>query len=148
MLKYILPSIIFTFFDFFGYNISLKKGWVKDGEISLYRIIQVIVQILIGGLTLYFYGIIPTLIFFILWWTWVDDWLYYIVGVFFGWIFGVTTDWKELLKDDTIYWCWWTAYFLLFKNGWNNRKRKVKKSELIIQSIIGVIISIILVILF
>lgn len=131
---------IFALFDFFGYNISKRKGWVNEKFINPYRIAQATVQV---GITLYLllqYDLISALSFNILWWTWCADWIFYLYCIPFGWIFDLSGGWKTPFKN-IVRWAWWTPYGLAEILG---EKEIIAWQYLMLQSIIGILITIII----
>ena len=142
-LTWLLISVFgFALFDFFGYNISVKKNWVDENFLNPYRIIQTIIQIFIFVLLLGFVSPITAIAFMILWFTFNCDWIYYLYCIPFGWIFGITSEWKQPFKN-VIRWGWWTAYGLVdlwIRGKENGQYRVIKWPILVTQSLFGIII--------
>lgn len=133
-------TLIFSLFDYFGYNISARKGWVNEKLVNPYRTSQTIVQILLIISAWYFFGWLVALGFTLLWWSWVCDWFFYFIGEILG-IYG-RGHLKNEPMSNIVSWSWWTWWGLLFHKG--NKEYKFKSWELIVQSIIGIIITILL----
>jgi len=145
-LKYTLPIILFALFDFFGYNISAKKGWVNDKLISPYRIVQTTVQILIIAGLWYFIDGLTAIVFTLLWWTWCADFLFYIFT--FSGIYGNTLALFTEVFGSQVTWAWWTPFGLLHlavKGKKDGKYRVLGAVTLIIQACLGVSVCIILI---
>lgn len=156
-----MAILVFSIFDFFGYNISKKYGWVDENFINLYRVIQGIVQF---GITIHLfllYNFITALSFNILWWTFVADWIYYILCIPFGFIFNISTGYKESFQNKVRH-AWWTLFGLtqlliygkepakiatrdLNGNVISVRSYRILKWQyLLLQSVIGIVIVILI----
>lgn len=107
-----ITILIFSIFDFFGYNLSKRYGLVDENFINPYRILQAGVQIGITTYLLLHYNFIIALSFNILWWTFVADWIYYILCLPFGFLFNISTGYKEPFQNKVRH-AWWTVFGLI-----------------------------------
>lgn len=143
----ITALFIFALFDYFGYTFFYFLSKVK-----LYRVLQGTFQVLLSAFCYYFYGIKAVLIFNILWWTWVADWIFYLYCLIFNFRDN-RKDWLQPFKGH-VRWAFWTPAGLtqlLFKGKEKTitegdkfiiQYRIIKPLLLIIQSLIGIIITI------
>lgn len=137
-------AFVFSLFDYIGYNLMA----VKANRLVLYRILQTVIQILIAVLLYLFCGVLTAAGFIFLWWTWVDDWIYYIIDYLSQRILGISFEGGESLKEvftgkTKVSWAWWTIVGLI-KSPQDGKKAILSNRELIIQSIIGIFLTIIL----
>lgn len=142
----IIALFIFALFDYFGYTYFYFLSKVK-----LYRVLQGIFQAILTILCYFFGGIKASIIFNILWWTWTADWIFYLYCLLFNFR-GNRRDWLQPFKGY-VRWAFWTPFGLvqlLFKgkekiriseNEYKKHYRIIKPAVLIIQSIIGVVLS-------
>jgi len=138
-------AVGFSLFDYFAYNEFAKRG-LTNGIFAPYRIFQTSVQIILIAVAWAFVDLMVAIGFTILWWTWGCDWIFHIFC-----LSNLYEDrkyvWdKEVRKKywNNISWAWWSLYFLIFKNGWNNRTQIARWQELAMQSFIGVLIVILI----
>lgn len=127
----------FSLFDYFGYNLLGIK------HETLYRTIQIMVQIATILLLVLNENILGAVLFIILWWTWCCDWFYYVIDYCSQKILGNSFEGGDSLQnvfsgEETVSWAWWTIYGLI------TGKRILSNKELIVQSSVGVIMTIIL----
>ncbi len=140
LLWILISTFGFALFDFFGYNFfTIKLNLEED-----YRVAQVVIQIWIClYLLILTNNPIIVVIFIILWFTFICDWIYYLYCIPFGWIFGITKEWKQPFKN-VIRWGWWTPYGLFdlwIRGKENGQFRIIKWPILVTQSLIGILIS-------
>ena len=133
----------FSLFDYFGYNLSERGSWLK-----VYRVLQVIVQIGIVYLLMSNELILDAILFVLLWWTWVCDWLYYVIDALSQRVFGKSFEGGQSLQNVIsdkmeVSWAWWTilGLFKMIKTG---KKEILYNDELIVQAGLGIIIMVIL----
>lgn len=130
--------IIFGLFDYFGFHISLRKGWADFGFINPYRIAQLFVQISLSLVLLMLFGWVAVISFNILWWTWWADLIFYFFYDTLR-IFGYPRSpggFKEQVMGNKVTWAFWTPLGLLKHKGKHN---VITWKELFIQSIFGLI---------
>lgn len=136
-------TFIFSLFDYFGYNISARNGWVNEKLINSYRIIQTSVQIILTLIALFVFNWKVAVGFNLLWWTWNCDLLFYFIGDILG-VYG--RGWfKSEVINNQVSWAWWTPYGIydLLKNGkQNGNYRIIKGSILLFQAFLGLILTI------
>ena len=126
----VCAAIVFSLFDYFGFNISLKKNWADFSLFNKYRAVQVSVQIILTLLLLFLSGWQSALVFNLIWWTWGCDFLFYLFCEIFNYGNDRGNFRKEVLGNN-VQWAWWTPYGLLF-----TKKGEVIKYEvLMVQSI-------------
>jgi len=156
----------FALFDYFAYN-EFAKRKLTNGIFAPYRIFQTCVQIILIAIAWAFVDLIVAIGFTILWWTWGCDWIFHLFcfGDFYDDKQYVSkggdayykseegrkkyynfkeNEWKCILYWKSISWAWWSLYFLIFKNGWNNRTQIARWQELAMQSFVGILIVIII----
>lgn len=138
----ILGTIIFAIFDYFGYNEAAKSGKVNEKFINPYRILQMIVQVGIAVACYFLGGYIAVIVFVLLWWVWVCDWIFYLLGELLG-IYGREHLYNEPF-GNIVTWAWWTPYGLIKWLITGEQQTVIKWPILLTQSIIGIIISILI----
>jgi len=129
--------IVFSLFDYFGFNVSLKRKWADYSLFNKYRVAQVLFQILLSTLLYYLSGWQSVIVFNFIWWTWGCDFLFYL----FCEIFNYGKDrgnFKKEVYGNNVQWAWWTPYGLLFTKKGDVVKLKI----LIIQALTGVVFSV------
>jgi len=126
----LISIIIFSIFDFIGYNVSKKYKWVDENFINLYRVIQGIVQLIITSYLLLHYDFVTALSFNILWWTFVADWIYYLLCIPFGFIFNISTGYKEPFQNKVRH-AWWTFFGLIQLLLFGKEPAKIAKKDFI-----------------
>jgi hypothetical protein len=131
--------LIFSLFDYFGFNISLRKRWADYTLINKYRIAQFIFQIILSGLLFYISGWQSVAAFTIIWWTWGCDFIFYFLCEIFNYGNDRGNFRKEVIGNN-VQWAWWTPYGLLFTKKGDVIKLKI----LIVQSITGCVISVLI----
>lgn len=150
-LIYVLVLVlVFSLFDYFGYNISAKKGWVNEKLINPYRVIQTTFQIVLTLIAIFQFDWTVAVGFNLLWWTWNCDLLFYLIGDVIG-IYGRGWFRKEVLQNQ-VSWAWWTPYglFDLILNGKDkttNYYRIINGSILLFQAFIGICITVLLILI-
>ena len=134
--------ILFGLFDYFGFHISIKKGWADFGMLNRYRVAQFFVQVFISLCIYFISGWFAAIAFNILWWTWWADLVFYFFYDTLR-IYGYPRKpggFKEQVVGNKVPWAFWTPLGLLKFGG----KHKVLTfRELIMQSIVGLILVII-----
>lgn len=135
-IMWLLISVFgFALFDFFGYNLAIQKNLIKEYD---YRIVQTTVQLWIFVMLMGFVNTTTAIVFMILWFTFNCDWLYYFYCIIFGWVFGITKEWKQPFKN-VIRWGWWTPMGLI-KLFFDKEKTVIPGGFLVAQSLLGIII--------
>lgn len=128
--------VVFSLFDYFGFNISLKRKWADYSLFNKYRVVQFIFQILLSVLLFLLSGWQSVLAFNFVWWTWGCDFLFYL----FCEVFNYGNDRGNFRKEvmgNNVQWAWWTPYGLLF----TKKGDVIKVNILIVQSVAGFIAS-------
>lgn len=138
----VIAAILFALFDYFGFNISLKKNWADYSLFNKYRVVQGLVQIVLSLLLLILSGWKSVIVFNLIWWTWGCDYLFYLFCEIFNYGNDRGNFRKEVLGNN-VQWAWWTPYGFLF----TKRGDVIKSKILMVQSIIGLILSFIIVML-
>lgn len=145
----VFSLLLFALFDYFGYTYFYFLSKVK-----IYRVIQGLFQFILSALCFYFGGIKAVLIFNILWWTWVADWIFYLYCLIFNFR-GNRKDWLQPFRGH-VRWAFWTPIGLLqllfkgkericSKGGEPERiYRIINPFPLILQSLFGILIVIII----
>jgi hypothetical protein len=143
-LSYSLSFIVlFSLFDYFGFNISLKRKWADYGLMNKYRVVQSFVQIILSILLFYISGWQSVAAFTIIWWTWGCDFLFYLFCEIFN--FGNDRgNFRKEVKENNVQWAWWTPYGLLF----TKRGDVINLNVLAVQAAAGLLISILICIFF
>ncbi|MBN1634242.1 MAG: hypothetical protein JW917_08775 [Ignavibacteria bacterium] len=143
----LIALFIFALFDYFGYTYFYFLSKVK-----LYRVLQGVFQATLTILCLLFGGIKAAIIFNLLWWTWSADWIFYLYCLIFNFR-GNRRDWLQPFRGY-VRWAFWTPVGLtqlLFKgkekvriseNEYKKHYRIIKPAALIIQSVIGAVLSV------
>lgn len=134
----LIAIIVFGLFDYFGFHVSLKKGWADFEIVNPYRIVQLVVQLIISLFLFYYFGWLAMLSFNILWWTWWADLLFYFFYDTLR-LFGYPRSpggFKEQVMGNKVTWAFWTPLGLLKYKG---RHEVLKWNELFVQSIFGLI---------
>ncbi|MCU0373250.1 MAG: hypothetical protein MUE56_08420, partial [Ignavibacteria bacterium] len=126
-------AVLFALFDYFGFNIGLKRGWADFSLKNKYRTYQAAFQILLTAFLFFVFGWLSALVFLLLWWTWVCDLLFYLFCEIFNYGNDRGNFRKEVLSNS-VQWAWWTPYGLLFTKKGNTIPYKI----LIIQSAAGI----------
>lgn len=145
-----IALLFFALFDYFGYLIAADAG-----RVSMYRIIQAKVQVVIIVLLVVFWGWTDAIIFTLLWWTWCADWVFYLYCLIIN--FGGTREYWLQPFTTEIRWAWWTPvgliqYLIFGKEIFYNPEgtiqqklfRALPAGWLLLQSIAGIVISIII----
>lgn len=126
ILSLISSIFLFTSFDYVGFSKILSNNKTNSTNLIPYRILQSTLQYSLTYLLYFKFGEYIATEFILLWWFGICDLLYYIIGLEPFWRYGKFT------------WIWWTPFGIISKifNFDLNYK------HLIIQSIIGIIITI------
>lgn len=132
-------AFVFALFDYFGFNISLKKKWADFTNRNKYRTAQLLFHISLTLLLFVSAGWKPALIMNIIWWTWGCDLMFYMFCEIFNYGNDRGNFRKEVLSNS-VQWAWWTPYGLLF----TKKGDVLKFGILLVQSVIGIIISILI----
>ena len=135
-------AVVFALFDYFGFNIGLKRGWADFTLKNKYRYFQTVFQLFLTALLLFISGWQAALVMNVIWWTWGCDLLFYLLCEIFNYGNDRGNFRKEVLSNS-VQWAWWTPYGLLFTKKGDTIPYKI----LIIQSAAGIVISVIVVIL-
>lgn len=131
--------VIFSLFDYFGFNISLKRKWADYKLINKYRIAQSIFQVIISVLLYLISGWQSVAAFTLIWWTWGCDFLFYLFCEVFN--FGNDRgNFRKEVMGNNVQWAWWTPYGLMF----TKKGDVIKLNVLIVQSITGFLISVLI----
>ena len=140
MIIALLACLVFSLFDYAGYNISKKSSKLLVG----YRVLQYIVQAVITYVVWVNFSWKEAFAWLILWWTWLCDFMYY------GWAWIINPKpapnnaWEGregLLKTlEVVTWAWWTPYGLII-NGVKNKTRVIPLMTLIVQAILGFVLA-------
>ncbi len=126
--------ILFSLFDYFGFNISLKKGWAEFNNDRGYRVVQGILQAVLTAVLIYFSGWRAAIGFNIIWWTWGCDFLFYLYCEIFN--FGNDRgNFRKEVLSGSVQWAWWTPYGLMFTKKGDVIKHKI----LVIQGVTGAV---------
>lgn len=137
-------TFFFALFDYFGYNEFAKRG-LANGLLAPYRIVQMSVQIILIAVAWAFVDLMVAIGFTILWATWTCDFIYYFLYDTLK-IYGSGAFKKEVMGGQ-VSWAWWTPYGLIdwLINGKNGDEfRVIHWSILAIQSLIGIILTVII----
>lgn len=135
-------SILFSLFDYFGFNMSLKKNWADFNLFNKYRFVQGIVQLILTIFLLILSGWKSAVIFNLIWWTWGCDFLFYLYCEIFNYGNDRGNFRKEVI-DNKVQWAWWTPYGLMF----TKRGDVIKFKILLLQTIIGLALSVLIAVL-
>lgn len=131
-MKIALSILIFSTFDYIGYNLIGTKDDFG------YRVIQIAVQVIMIAILWYFFGFITSLSFILLWWFGIADLLYYVIDGIIYLIFKKSYEnglfWK--ISYNNMNWLWFTPLGLLGV--------MMNKKLLVIQSVIGILITVII----
>jgi hypothetical protein len=99
----------------------------QQGRLVSYRFIQVGFQSLLSSILYFNLGFIGVVAFNILWWFGLCDMLYYVLLK------------QRFIDYDDMFWLWWTPAGILQKIGIIS---KVTGMSMLIQSIVGIVITI------
>lgn len=132
----IIAVMVFSLFDYIGYNLSVRHNWLKT-----YRKIQIGLQILLFLLLWIISGAIPAMLFMFLWACWVYDWLYYVIDYLSQKIIRISFEGGDSLMNivtgkTTVSWADFTLYAEL------SNKKILSNKELIIQAAVGIVVSV------
>jgi len=134
-----IAVVVFSLFDYFGFNISLNKKWADYSLFNKYRVAQVTFQIILSALLYHFSGWQPAIAFNLIWWTWGCDFFFYFLCEIFNYGNDRGNFRKEVIGDN-VKWAWWTPYGSMFTKKGDAIKLKI----LAIQSLSGIVISVII----
>jgi len=131
--------MVFSIYDYFGFHISHRKGWEDFTALNPYRLSQFVFQIIISVILYIIGGWFTALAFNILWWTWWADLLFYY------WydtlrVFGYPRSpggFREQVLGNKVTWAYWTMWGIL---RFKHKNTVMKKSEIFLQAITGMII--------
>ena len=124
--------IVFALFDYFGFNVSLKRGWADFSNFNKYRVVQGLFQLILTVLLFYFSGWRAAIAFNIIWWTWGCDFLFYLYCEVFN--YGNDRgNFRKEVKSNSVKWAWWTPYGLLF----TKKGDVIKYRKLVWQAVLG-----------
>lgn len=132
----IITVLVFSLFDYIGYNLSVRHNWLK-----IYRKMQIGLQILLFLLLWIISGVIPAMLFMLLWACWVCDWLYYVIDYLSQKTLRISFEGGDSLMNivtgrTTVSWADFTLYAEL------SNKKILNNKELIIQAVVGIVISV------
>lgn len=133
-----LSILLFAFFDYIFYNLAYESLGLK----LTYRILQIIVQVgLIAALWIDG-SFTQALVFFILWWTWIADFIYYAFYDLLGWFGKSKTTFKDEVLGDTVTWANWTPIqYITYRIS---ADPKASHLILFMQGFIGLFISLLI----
>lgn len=137
----VLGALLFSLFDYFGFNISLKRGWAEFNNDRGYRVVQAVMQGLITLILLIVSGWKAALGFNMIWWTWGCDFIFYLYCEIFNYGKDRGNFRKEVISGG-VQWAWWTPYGLLF----TKKGDVVGYRALAVQALIGFAIALAVVI--
>ena len=137
----VIGAVLFSLFDYFGFNISLKRGWAEFNNDRGYRMVQGAVQAVITLILLLVSGWKAALGFNIIWWTWGCDFLFYLYCEIFNYGKDRGNFRKEVL-GGAVQWAWWTPYGLLF----TKRGDVINHRKLVWQAVLGMLGAVIILI--
>jgi hypothetical protein len=130
-------AVLFALFDYFGFNISLKRKWADFSHRNKYRTAQLVFHIFLTLFLLVVNGWKPALIMNIIWWTWGCDFMFYMFCEIFN--FGKDRgNFRKEVLSNSVQWAWWTPYGLLFSKKGDTLKFII----LLVQSVSGIIFSV------
>jgi len=134
--------VIFSLFDYFGFNFSLKRKWADYKLINKYRIAQSIFQVILSVLLYLISDWQSVAAFTLIWWTWGCDFLFYLFCEVFN--FGKDRgNFRKEVMGNNVQWAWWTPYGLMF----TKKGDTIGIYTLVIQSIAGLFAAVIICIL-
>lgn len=136
----ILSIIFFALFDYFGYNLSVKWGYVNEKFINPYRIVQMLMQVTITLVLFFFYGWKEAVSFNFLWWTWTADLIFYCYCYLLN-MFNHLFAMQDEVQKDIVSWAWWTPYGLIKWALIGRQQEPISHTVLALQSIIGMILT-------
>lgn len=140
LLYTVLASTVFALFDYFGFNISLKKGWADFSNFNKYRVVQGLFQLCLTILLYYISGWRAAAAFIIIWWTWGCDFLFYLYCEMFN--YGNDRgNFRKEVKGNCVKWAWWTPYGLLF----TKKGDVIMYRKLVWQAVLGTLAAVILI---
>ena len=128
----ISAAVVFAMFDYFGFNLSLKKGWADFSNFNKYRVVQGLFQLCLTVLLFYLTGWRAAAAFNIIWWTWGCDFVFYLYCEMFNYGNDRGNYRKEVISNN-VKWAWWTPYGLMF----TKKGDVIKYKTLVVQAIIG-----------
>ena len=128
----ITATAVFALFDYFGFNISLKKGWADFSNFNKYRVVQGLFQIILSVLLLYLAGWRAAAAFNIIWWTWGCDFMFYLYCEIFN--YGKDRgNFRKEVMSNSVKWAWWTPYGMMF----TKKGDVIKFKTLVLQAVLG-----------
>ena len=137
-----ISIFLFAMFDYWGYNLSVKRGWVNSNFINPYRIVQGLFQIVLTALLFFLFSWVEALSFFLLWWVWCADWIYYLYCFLFNYN-DTRRHWLQAF-DGIVQWGWWTPFGLVKWLVTRNQMTVISGIILAVQSLMGIIITVLL----
>ena len=140
----ILLALIFGLFDYLGFNLALRKKWTDNSYINPYRIIQFVFQCFLSAAGLFVFGWLSVVIFLVLWWTFVCDHIFYLFAYIIRLNPSDKNDFRNQILNDGCYWAHWTPWGLIKCRG---KICLVTGREILIQSLFGILLSLILAIM-
>lgn len=137
---------LLPFLAIIGYGFADYVGFNRVSPLTVYRIFQGIGTVLIYLFLLAFGGFIPTLIFFILHFTFWCDLVYYFLYDTLKWYGGnyAGTAYKNEVLGDKVTWAWWTFYGLFTRSFRGLKSTPIAGSDLIGQAAAGLVLSILI----
>jgi len=128
----ISAAVVFALFDYFGFNISLKKGWADFSNFNKYRVVQGLFQLLLTALLFFLSGWRTASAFNIIWWTWGCDFMFYLYCEIFN--YGKDRgNFRKEVMSNSVKWAWWTPYGIMFTKKGDVIKFKI----LVLQAVLG-----------
>jgi hypothetical protein len=146
----LIAIFIFGMFDYVGYNkygqFPLKKLKLILWEVHPYRVIQTLFQLGLFISMWIFIDFWAGFLFMFMWWAWLADFVYYLyydVLKWFGEQGSAGEAFKEQVLGNRVTWASWTPYGIIFRWIPGYKKQPISGKILIIQGIVGLIISIV-----
>ncbi len=141
---WILAGLLFSIFDYLGYNLWGKN--YQNQDINPYRVLQFTILILVTIALSYFWDWQNGIYFFSLWMAWCYDWMYYLIDIFlipFGFSFEKGVGLKSVYNNHCN-WAWWTFFGIPFRWFRGKKSEPINFWILVIQSLLTILTIIIL----
>ncbi len=138
----ISTAVVFSLFDYFGFNISLKKGWADFSNFNRYRVVQGLFQVILTVLLLYLSGWRAAVAFNIIWWTWGCDFMFYLYCEIFNYGKDRGNFRKEVMSNN-VKWAWWTPFGIMFTKKGDVIKFKILVMQVVLGTLAAAVVLIV-----
>lgn len=136
-----IAIFIFGFFDYVFYNLIGRK--FTNQYFNIYRVIQFAFQVSLFVLLWKISSPADAYIFFLLWWTFWADMIFYLFNDFLNLVENEEDSFDEILNGKC-WWAWWSPVGLYFVIKNKNFKTELSYAVLMVQVVVGFVVSILI----